>query len=550
MVMELVQGRDLGVLIAEEAPLPLARAASLVEAIASALEAAHQVGIAHLDLKPSNILVFEESEREVIKLVDFGISQVVGEDPDSEGRRAVVGSLGYLAPERVRAPEAVDSRSDQFSLAAIAYELITGAPAFPSTGDARADIAAILEGQPHPPTFIKPDLPLGVEKVLATGLNKSPVDRFATSLAFAEALSATARGSPARRWLPRERVRAAGWFAFSLLAAGILDVALRIQALGLLPAFRAAATDPAKTVFHIVQLPLVAGLLALRLPRALLVSAFRWYPRTAISVALLFAVVVTAVTLADMREAVCERLTLPEDVRDTGLRADLLGLRQPGNRIDLSNQDSRRTTYSRRLTRARGPECHYLQMASFRAIYSGFLTWLALLAAAFISFLLFIQLLVAGFRRSASFEVLGACVLLFLPWIVLRVFTEWYANLGSFQFSAYQPFGVALAATALAGVLILLAGGHRRALWRVVVAFFILSGATFLAAVFAPRTFDALAKALGALPAVHLVAVGTAVFSILGALAFTAHHTVRVDAAPWSQPIARTRTQVHPPPHS
>jgi serine/threonine-protein kinase len=519
IVMEYVHGRHLGRLIAEEAPLAFRRVAEIVRLIAGAVQSAHEVGVVHLDLKPSNVLVLGRGDSEAVKVVDFGISQVVGEDPEGRKLTPVVGSLGYLAPERISHPEIADPRSDQFSLAVLAYELITGIPAFPSTGDPAVDLATVLESQPPPPSSFRPAVPTSVERVLAIALDKTPVDRYATILEFSEALTASLTGLQRRSWLSPGRRRAAAFTTLGFLALGVLDVVLRVTCIGPTVGLRSVATDSAKSVFHLVQLPLVAGLLALRLPRALLVMMWRWYRTVAITVALLFVGVVTAVTSADVREAICERLTLPEDVADPALRAELLTFR------DVSaahNPAARRAAYEQRLQSARGPRCGVLRFASGRALYSGFLTYVGLLSAAFITYLLFAQLLIAGFRRGIAFEVLGLCVLILLPWSLLRAFSEWHANFGLIALSAYQPFAVALAASVLGTILLALGGGPRRARWAALLTIAALAQTALAAALLAPGGFNDVARKVASMSKVHLVGVACAAVVGAGSLLFKA----------------------------
>jgi hypothetical protein len=544
--MELVDGRDLSVVLSDEGALSLKRAAHLVSRIAAALQAAHETGIVHLDLKPSNVLVTFDGEQELVKLVDFGLSRTLHE-PGLEARsEPLIASLGYLAPERISDPNDTQERSDQFSLAVLAYEMITGVAAFPSSGNATEDLAALAECRPVSPRLRKPEIPMAVERVLAMGMSRAPEDRFRTVLDFAEALSAAIGRAPGVLWAPVARMRSAIWAAALLSGAEAFDFVLRVQAIGAGAALHSAIEDSAKTVFHLVQLPIAAGLLVLRLPRSLVTLALRSYRLVTVSLALVCFSAVTAVTRADMREAVCERLTLPEDVADLSLRADLLALRARA----ASSPQTRgllRLEYMSRLDQVRRPTCHYEQLASWRATFSGLLTYIGLLFAAFVVFLLSIQVLISGFHRSAALETLGACILVCTPWIVLRTFTERQVNFGVLEIGNYKPITVALGAAALAAVLMLLGNASRRALLNIAVAAGVaLATAFVIVGFFIPAGATLVVHQILALPAVHLGATGIAVALAVAAFAFSAGHNLRVRRISWPEPARATQTQALP----
>jgi Tol biopolymer transport system component len=153
LVLELVEGPTLAERL-EPGPLPLKEALRLAEQIADALDTAHQSGIVHRDLKPANIKVRLDGQ---VKVLDFGLAKIAGNDPPPETTRAatqsnatrmgsVLGTAAYMSPEQARGA-AVDKRTDIWAFGCILFEMLTGRPAFdrPTSSDT---IAAILEHDP------------------------------------------------------------------------------------------------------------------------------------------------------------------------------------------------------------------------------------------------------------------------------------------------------------------------------------------------------------------------------------------------------------------
>jgi len=193
MVMELLEGQELATLIAESAPMGLRRTLGLVEQIGSALEAAHRQGIVHRDLKPQNVFVSPlERGRELVKILDFGISKALVETQKLTRTAAVIGTPHYMAPEQATGRGAeVDARADQFALAAIAYELLSGQLAF--AGDSvLAIIYQVVHVDPPPLTSIAPQVPAAVDAVIRRGLAKEPTARYRDIGEFIAALFAAA----------------------------------------------------------------------------------------------------------------------------------------------------------------------------------------------------------------------------------------------------------------------------------------------------------------------------------------------------------------------
>jgi serine/threonine-protein kinase len=193
--------------IADEAPLPLERVLRIVDQIASALAAVHRRGIVHRDLKPQNIFLVRAEANEHVKLCDFGISKVRAASVALTGERVLLGTPQYMAPEQARATGEVDARADQFALAAIVYEMLSGRLAFP--GD-RLEIVVYRITNEDP-------LPLGAPwgpalgPVLDRALSKDPAARYASVEEFAAALraAADARGPIINEVLARTTMRGA-----------------------------------------------------------------------------------------------------------------------------------------------------------------------------------------------------------------------------------------------------------------------------------------------------------------------------------------------------
>ena len=185
IVMELVKGPTLGDLLHEHG-LTIKRAVEIIEAVASALSEAHSKGIVHRDIKPTNVVL---SERNVPKVLDFGLAKQTGEEPvrgaDPEAHTllatktrsgAIVGTPLYLSPEQATGAP-VDARSDIFALGALLYECIAGRAAF--DGETVIEIVAqvIHFDAPAPSTF-NPNIPPELDRITLKALQKKPDARY------------------------------------------------------------------------------------------------------------------------------------------------------------------------------------------------------------------------------------------------------------------------------------------------------------------------------------------------------------------------------------
>ncbi|MDQ6829169.1 MAG: serine/threonine protein kinase [Gemmatimonadota bacterium] len=166
-------------------PLPREEVATIIEQIANAVDAAHRVGIVHRDLKPENVMY--DPETKTIKLLDFGIAAEADLSPEERLTRAgfFVGTLMYVAPEALSG-QLVTAAADQYSLATIAYYLLTGC--LPYLGKSQRELFTQLLSQPPVPlNAARKGLTFepGVEQVTMRGLSRVPTERYANVVAFA-----------------------------------------------------------------------------------------------------------------------------------------------------------------------------------------------------------------------------------------------------------------------------------------------------------------------------------------------------------------------------
>jgi serine/threonine protein kinase len=179
VTMRLIKGRDLQDLL-HDGPLPPARAVWIIEQIAPALHAAHEVGLVHRDVKPSNILV---AKNDFAYLIDFGIARAAGETAlTSTGM--TIGTWAYMAPERLNTGDA-DARADIYALACVLHEALTGQRPYPGDSLER-QIVGHLTTPPPRPSVIRRGLPAEFDAVIAKGMAKDPDHRYATTLKLAE----------------------------------------------------------------------------------------------------------------------------------------------------------------------------------------------------------------------------------------------------------------------------------------------------------------------------------------------------------------------------
>jgi YVTN family beta-propeller protein len=179
IVMRFVDGTDLRSLLAADGALEPARAAGVVAQVASALDAAHERGLVHRDVKPANILVAARGGGEHTYLTDFGLTKRTASDSGLTAAGEWVGTLDYVAPEQVRG-EAVDGRADIYALGCVLYELLTGQVPFKRDDDIAKLWAHISDDAPSP-IELAPDTPRALCSVAGRCMEKDPDDRFDTA---------------------------------------------------------------------------------------------------------------------------------------------------------------------------------------------------------------------------------------------------------------------------------------------------------------------------------------------------------------------------------
>jgi serine/threonine protein kinase len=185
IMMELLEGCDLGEVLKEKKKLPLKQTLIIALQLAKSLDYAHKSGIVHRDIKPDNIIVMPDGES--IKVADFGIARM-NESEESQKTQvgSVLGTPRYMSPEQALG-ESVDGRSDLFSVGTIMYEMLSGNKAFDASNMATLMIQ-IAQKQPESLKTVCPDIPAGVRQIIQKLLHKSPDKRFQTGNKLAEAL--------------------------------------------------------------------------------------------------------------------------------------------------------------------------------------------------------------------------------------------------------------------------------------------------------------------------------------------------------------------------
>jgi serine/threonine protein kinase len=195
MVMELVPGKTLREIVAERGPLPPHEVSRLVRQIAAALDAAHAAGVVHCDVKPANVIVDPEG---VAKLTDFGIARAARDRDEQE----LLGTARYIAPERVEGGP-VTARTDVYGLGLVAYELLTGRPAFDGATTEEL-VRERLVGPPPSLRHARVGIDDRLDTIVGRALATEPDHRYASAGAFARAFSEVAdRDSDPTSSLPR-----------------------------------------------------------------------------------------------------------------------------------------------------------------------------------------------------------------------------------------------------------------------------------------------------------------------------------------------------------
>jgi serine/threonine-protein kinase len=189
IAMELIDGRTLKQVVAQDGPLDPARAVALIEQVLRAARFAHRRGIIHRDLKPHNVMVDAEDRA---KVTDFGIARAGASDMTQTG--SIMGTAQYLSPEQAQGLP-VNATADLYSIGIMLYELLTGT--IPFDGESAVTIALKQVSEPPvPPSALRPGIPPALEAVVLRALEKEPARRFADADEFLTALEHARRTVP------------------------------------------------------------------------------------------------------------------------------------------------------------------------------------------------------------------------------------------------------------------------------------------------------------------------------------------------------------------
>ncbi|MDH5282512.1 MAG: protein kinase [Gemmatimonadota bacterium] len=231
-VMDYVAGENLRDRLQREQRLPAADVRRIVAELADALHAAGGAGLVHRDIKPENILIDRDSGRALI--TDFGIARIVagGDEGFHTARGLAVGTPTYMSPEQA-AGEAVDPRSDLYSLGVVAYELLAGRPPFRAK-NAAALVSKHLGEQPTPVESLRPDVPLCLARAIGRALQKDPAERWQSGADFRHAVLSEQKPKAEDRRIGRR------W----ILAAAALVMVLGIGFIRFSPDGPPAGLDP------------------------------------------------------------------------------------------------------------------------------------------------------------------------------------------------------------------------------------------------------------------------------------------------------------------
>ncbi|HEY3126623.1 MAG TPA: protein kinase [Candidatus Limnocylindria bacterium] len=249
MVMELVRGRTLRDVVADRGPLRPHEAARLVAQIAAALDAAHEAGVIHCDVKPANVIVDQQG---TAKLTDFGIARAARGPREHE----LIGTARYIAPERIegRAPT---ERSDVYSLGLVAYELIAGRP--PNAEMETEDLLRVrLDGRTPSLRSARVGIGEEIDRVIAKALARNPQDRYASAGAFARDLLAASQRDDATGVLPPVTRPLRGGrreFHVDTTMALVAIVAVLVATLAIFASFQGRAVDARPTASPSVSAP-------------------------------------------------------------------------------------------------------------------------------------------------------------------------------------------------------------------------------------------------------------------------------------------------------
>jgi eukaryotic-like serine/threonine-protein kinase len=211
IVMEQLEGESLDDRLERDTRLDLPTVASIVRQATSALHVAHEKGVVHRDLKPQNLFLCRRGSRDdYVKLLDFGISKVLGSSSVLTRTNALVGSPGYMSPEQAEEQaEDVDVRCDVYGMGTLIFEMLTGAPPF-TASSVPSLLYKIVHQDPPDLCELRPDLPEDVGRVVAIALGKRPEERYGSIEELWQAFSEALEGAKVA-YIDRTRVQHTAW---------------------------------------------------------------------------------------------------------------------------------------------------------------------------------------------------------------------------------------------------------------------------------------------------------------------------------------------------